>query len=300
MIHPRAAGILFLFLIARVSVLAAQDCVTPLPGSTRPITQNCYDTSESRFGAHLTTLGLNVALGAATAGVTSHFRGNSFWKGLFGGAIGGGLSYSGKRIVSADFYGSGFLGRQVNAVGASIAANSTTGAGVLDNVSLALGPMRLDVQLKNEFSIHPRVDVPNLAYALYTASVPNVDLDLSESVSSGATVFIDRSEAVSWRGRHAVGVIIVKSFFPSDNSPEEWHRVQKHETIHLLQHDFTSLAWSRPTEEWLSRQMPGAAKLHQYADFRLDIFAWEAMRRAVPHHDRPSEREAYFHTGPGE
>lgn len=160
--------------------------------------------------------------------------------------------------------------------------------------------MRLDVQLKQKFAIYPRVDVPNLAYALYAASVPNVDLDLSESVSSGATVFIDRSEAVTWRGRHAVGVIIVKGYFPSDDSPEERHRVQKHETIHLLQHDFTSLAWSRPTEEWLIRQIPGATKLHEFADFRLDIFAWEAMRRAVPHEDRPSEREAYFHTGPGD
>src|SRR5688572_18633266 len=138
MIRPRVASILFIFIIARVSLLAAQECVTPLPERLHGGAQPCYETADSRLGAHLTTLGLNMAVGAVTAGVTSHIRGNSFWKGLIGGALGGGLSYSGKRITTANFFGSGLLGRQVNAVGSSIVANSITDAGVLDNVSLIL------------------------------------------------------------------------------------------------------------------------------------------------------------------
>jgi hypothetical protein len=251
--------------------------------------------TESRSTGHMRVLGVNMGLGALTAGVSQHLRGQSFWKGLAGGAAGGGVSYLGKRMVTAEFTASGIAGRELAAVGSSMIANASAGAGVFDRLVFPIGPVRVDVQLRRGFDIRPRVDVPNLVFTLYTAAQPEMDVDWSESLATGAPVFIDRSPPTHWAGRHGLGVIILKE---SMEAVDPWHpampQVLRHERVHLLQHDFTSMVWGRPAEGWILGRIPGGSAVHRYVDLRLDMLAWGIMNAALPHSDRPSEREAYF------
>ena len=90
----------------------------------------------------LNFLSLNALLGGLTAGIVSHLQDGSFRDGFVGGAMGGGVAYVGKRIAAARFSGAGFLGREVTAVGGSMARNASLGVGVLDTLVLPIGPLR--------------------------------------------------------------------------------------------------------------------------------------------------------------
>ena len=57
-------------------------------------------------------VGINAVLGGVTAGVTSLIRGNSFSDAFTAGALGGTMSYAGKRVAASRFYGAGLIGRQ--------------------------------------------------------------------------------------------------------------------------------------------------------------------------------------------
>jgi hypothetical protein len=277
------------------SAVAAQPCMADP-------TTHAYRCAGSGTGPrtadHITALGINAGLGALTAGVTQHLRGRSFWKGFVGGAVGGGLSYAGKRVATAEFGGSGIVGREIAAVGSSVIVNAATGEGLLDRVVLPLGPLRMEVQLRAGVELRPRVDVPNLIFAVYTAARPGMEIDWSESVASGAPVFIDRTPATDWAGRHGLGVIILKQDIDLvDPLQPGLPSVLRHERVHLLQHDFTSAVWGRPAEGRILGTLPGGPVVHRFVDLRLDMLLWGMMNAALRHADRPSEREAYLLNG---
>jgi len=70
---------------------------------------------------HLVNLGVNALLGGLATVVQQAVRWELHWEDVLAGAAGGGVGYAGKVLAAERFFGAGLLGRQVAAMGASMA-----------------------------------------------------------------------------------------------------------------------------------------------------------------------------------
>ena len=84
--------------------------------------ESAFDACD--LGGELLVLGINAALGGATAGIAQELNGGSFLEGLREGAAGGAVVYAGKRLNTLDVDQAGLVGRMLGAVGASVIRNS--------------------------------------------------------------------------------------------------------------------------------------------------------------------------------
>lgn len=240
------------------------------------------------FEQELRTAGVNALLGGATAAVVRMVRGEPVWEGFWAGAVGGGVGYVGKRVAVEDFYGAGFLGRELASVGGSVVRNAAAGVGPLDEIVLPVGPVRLYVS--REHGITPRVDLASVAVAGAFMLAHDARLDLAATLSAGALVF--RGDALM-PGLSSAGVMMV---WDDDAIPaHEGPRLMAHERVHILQYDQAFLTWGEPVERWMAdrSRLPRAILDHvDVGGFVLG--ARSGLSLALDYHDRPWEREAYF------
>jgi hypothetical protein len=198
-------------------------------------------------------VGINAVLGGVTAGVTSLIRGNSFSDAFTAGALGGTMSYAGKRVAASRFYGAGLIGRQVGAVGASLTRAASTEEELFDSVLLPLGPLRLQLRPRALADTRVLVDLSDVYWLAYGTVHDEMDLDLSESLSAGVAVFrTERAIATGEpypggraNGRMTGGAVIVSSW---SHMPIE--DVLAHERVHVLQHDFFAISMGYELERW--------------------------------------------------
>lgn len=241
------------------------------------------------FEQELRTAGVNALLGGATAAVVRMVRGEPVWDGFLAGAVGGGVGYVGKRIAVEDFYGAGFLGRELASVGGSVVRNAAAGVGPLDEVVLPVGPVRLYVS--RERGIVPRVDMASVVAAGAFMLAYDARFDPAASLSAGALVF--RGNGLM-PGLSSAGAMMVwdDARIPADEGP----RLMAHERVHILQYDQAFLAWGEPMERWVtdrSRLLP--RNLLDHVDIGgLVVGARGGLSLAMDYHDRPWEHEAYF------
>ena len=240
---------------------------------------------------------INALIGGITAGIGHELRGGSFRDGFLPGAVGGGLSYGGRRLSAERFDGAGLIGRQISAVGVSVVSNASAGRGNLDRLMFPVGPVHLYVDRTSERRFGAKLDVFTAATVARALATEGLDFDLGRSVSSGAMVFIapGRQAIVSGDtvfGVASAGVILIGE---SNSLPRE--AIFAHERVHVLQYDFSFGAWSNPVEEWLLARLPGGDELHRYFDFAFTLpaalhgFYWVA---GIEWKDRPNEIEAEF------
>ncbi|MGD8319774.1 MAG: hypothetical protein PVJ02_04955 [Gemmatimonadota bacterium] len=205
-------------------------------------------------------LAANALVGALTGGVLARLHGRSFAGGFTRGALGGGVAYVGKRTAAARFSGAGFLGREVNALGASITRSAAYGSGMLDTLVLPVGPLRVYLTPQDPGGTALRLDLEEAYWLVYGLAEDRLDLDLRRSFSAGASVFTSASR---FKGRdgavdgQAVGGMIVLSRNPRWDAPA---RIFAHERVHILQFDFFKLTVGQPLERWAVRRL-GAADL---------------------------------------
>ncbi|MEX2465963.1 MAG: hypothetical protein WD995_03590, partial [Gemmatimonadota bacterium] len=64
-----------------------------------------------RDGGDLAYLSVNALVGGLSAGIFSHARGGSFFEPFARGALGGSVSYFGKRLSGGGFPAAGLVGR---------------------------------------------------------------------------------------------------------------------------------------------------------------------------------------------
>lgn len=244
-------------------------------------------------GSHTAALGINAGLGALTVALGQAIRRDLSWREIAEGAGGGSIVYFGKRTASAEFSGSGMLGRQIASVGTSIVANSSRGDPALSALTLSFGPARMEVRLSQASDrIRTRIDAVGAAYIVYSAFQPETRIDWSSSLSAGTAVFVDSSPPEDWGGRHVAGVILLKDTMHLTREAKA--AVLRHESVHVLQHDFTYGAWGRPAESWLLSRVRGGKWLHDRAEFRSDLLLWAVMESVFPYRNKPSEMEANF------
>lgn len=274
-----------------------------MPVASDPASAQVVPDHESEWASHefgeAAFLGLNALIGGLTAGLWQEFSDGSFEDGFAGGALGGSVVYAGKRLAAESFPGAGFLGRDVAAVGTSFVHNASDGRPLLDSLVVPVGPLRLRASPAR--GLDPRVEIAlaDVYWTVYGLAEDRLELNLGESLSSGAPVFeADRTlldvddEPIT--GAAAGGVV-----FLSPSTGGERDRVLAHERAHVVQSDFIYHAWMRPLEDALVRRLP-----HRGFVDRVDYdFVWPALRWGVAslglldRFDAPIQAEADFLEG---
>ncbi len=210
-------------------------------------------------------LAVNGAIGGLTAGLWQELSGGSFADGFARGALGGSTVYAGKRLAAEPFFGAGLLGRGISSVGSSVVRNAADGRGLLDEVVVPVGPVRLYAGPDGITSPRVEVDLRDLYWTAYGLAEDRLSLDLGESVSSGAPVFrssrpFQGPDAEPAGGLAQAGVVFLGPEAASLDPRDE--TVLPHERVHVIQHDFVYHVWFRPLEDRLARSLPGEGLSH--------------------------------------
>lgn len=278
---------------------SAQDAPSPLAVAAE---------SPRRWTGHVTVLAGNATIGALTAGVVRKLRGGSFKDGLLRGALGGAVGYAGKRVAGRTFWGAGFLGREINAVGVSMVRNASDGEPALGRLFLPLGPVPLRARLetRNGVRLQTQLDLVAAGRLMGGLFESGLSLNLSQSLSSGAPIF-EADGRWLVEAEHGVrGYAIARSVFLGD--PERYPGVSAsqadvlaHERVHVLQQDFVLTAWGDPFAGLALDRFGAGRWFSRYT--AVDALGW--VVGAVSHltygqdqQERfPAELEARFLTG---
>ena len=241
---------------------------------------------DAGFEQELTVGAVNALLGGVTSAALRFVRGEPAWDAFWQGALGGSLTYAGKRVAVERFYGAGLVGRQLGSVGGSIVRNAAAGRGMLEELVLPAGPVRLYI---SERGVTPRLDVATVITA--GAFMLNYDarLDPGASLSAGALIFRGDTPMPGLTG---AGAMVVWPDMPASEGP----RLMAHERVHILQYDQLFLSWGEGLERWTARQAPpGLGGILDHFDFGLSPLGIRTgLALALDYRARPWETEAYF------
>lgn len=234
----------------------------------------------------------NGLLAGITAGVAQSLRGGSFVDGFKEGAMGGSVHYAGKRIMSVDVAGALFVGRQLSALGASMALNATRGSGRWDRVLLPFGPVALELRRREDgLAVSPSVSIYDLVKVAEGIANRDRRLDWGETLSTGTVVFGSRENELFAAGLNGAtdGSVV---HLDDGLAPGERRQVLVHEMVHVAQRDFMNRALFVPLEDRLvSRftEKPRAIRLELlYPGVRKGLAAIGVFETEVP----PLETEA--------
>ncbi|HUF49607.1 MAG TPA: hypothetical protein VMN60_02160 [Longimicrobiales bacterium] len=282
--------------LAALASRAAAQCLPPLlPPDDQP---PCLERYPSWTG-EAAALGVNALLGGVSAGVMQKFRGGSFSDAFLRGLAGGAVIYGGKRVSSERFGGAGLVGREVAAVGASMVRNAGEGRGVLEQIALPVGPVRLYVQASAP-RVRVRVDASTTVWLLWAIHSPDVHFDAGMTLSAGAPVFLTRNQIIVTDGdtTHATGIAEPGILFLADVpvfGREFARRTFEHERIHVIQMDQVFFTMTDPVEDAALARLPYVRRLGDYIDINLSSLLLGLIGARIPRHlDRPWETEAIF------
>jgi hypothetical protein len=299
--------------VMRAAVCAAVPLLLALAVPSHAAARQCFDGGFNdetdfpcrfrapRWSGELASLGANALIGALTAGLTRELRGASFGDALVSGALGGVITYAGKRVAVERFDGAGLLGRHIAAVGSSATRNAGAGLPALRHLTLPLGPVWLDIVRDEGTRFAARVDPAALGWIVYGVVESELDLDVGETLSSGGAVFRTRGKMLSFGNDsvHASGVSNAGVVFLAEVEafgPERRRRTEAHERVHVLQEDQFAILWTAPLAEWAMRRTSLLAPLAPRVAVNVST---ELLRLLAPlfdtHEDRPWELEAIFH-----
>jgi hypothetical protein len=240
-------------------------------------------------------LAANLALGGLTAGVSRLLVGDSFWSAFAKGAGGGALAFAGKKIISHEGTANAWAGRQIAAIGASQVRNVSAGRGMLSELTLPLGPSRINVSIGNAVKVTPKIDLAAVIVAAVTASRSDTWLDMRQSLATGAIVFTQPLATIDNPGSQTAGVLRIDDIPPHRvRSDRVFVRpaVTAHELVHASQYDFASIAWAIPLEKRIVAKHPAALRVNKYVDFGILVPIWLSANALIHHDARPWEKEA--------
>jgi hypothetical protein len=224
-------------------------------------------------------LALNTLVGGVTTGLVRELRGGSFLAGFRAGAIGGTLVFAGKTVAVQRFSGAGLAGRQLAAVGGSIAANGAAGAPALSRLELPLGPVRF-VLGEPRRTLTLRLDPVGMAVLTYAVVEQRLRLDAGASLSAGTPIF--RGDAPAFQvpvsGARAAAVELSSVILLADLSAYDARTrsdILAHERVHTIQGDAFQSFFGRALLEWLAPASPGWQRVVGLLDVNLGEAAAE-------------------------
>lgn len=251
--------------------------------------------------AQLVNFTTTAALGAVTAGVRAWREQRPIWRAIAGGALGGAAVYAGKRIVGTGGRGTGFLGREVVAVGASMVRNASDGRGVLAAAILPVGPLRVHLgELPDNGVGAPRtrvrLDLAGTIALAFMATRPGARFDTRASLSAGVPVFRGVRMTDRYYGARTLANVVAVG---AGVDPTAERATIAHEMVHVTQYDASATAWGEEAERVLLPRLPGGPLLRRVADAGVVVALFGAGNSLVSYGSRPWEREAYLMSEPG-
>lgn len=204
----------------------------------------------SEWITHTGIAAANVLVGGLVTAATAWIRGEDLGDAFVKGSVGGGGVFFGKCVASERFGGAGLLGRQMAAVGSSVAANGGMGRGWLEEVWLPAGPFWIQASPASAHDL--RLDLSNVVALAWAGTRRELEFDWRQSVSTGAAIFVapehrivkggDRMNGFSIPGGAVLGV--------GSREPDD---VRAHEMTHVIQQDYLRQNVSLPVEAWAWR-----------------------------------------------
>jgi hypothetical protein len=245
----------------------------------------------------VTFLSINSISGGVSAGLFRKLRGGSFREAFLAGMAGGAVNYAGRRVAAARFSGAGLLGRQIATTGASMTRNASEGLATFDQLWFAVGPVNLYVDLGDEGSITPKLNLPAVVSTIYLASLPETRFDLAASVSAGVPVLRTPGKQFRRGDVHTIGMFAYGTIMLGETEEDRKASVFAHERVHALQSDWDLRVWSHPVESELLGRLPGGEAVTRYLDINLfapavKVSAYRIM--GVEDRDRLYQLEADF------
>src|SRR5258706_6848394 len=235
---------------------------------------------------------INAVIGALTGVVWATIRDSQRLKGAEQGLVGGVLMSVGRQTAASPFNGSGFLGREVSAVGVSL----ITSAGQRSTTfTFPVGPVSLEY---GEHEYDWRVNVTEFLLTIGMTFYPSTRLDVGKSLSSGVPVFrirrtdFGKSGDVDLTAAQLAGTVLLSrnAFDPLTGKAD----VIYHENVHVLQEDYFEEAITLPTERAVIRPLPFGRRFLKHLDLGvLGPVLGGLISRLIPYRSRPWEREAY-------
>lgn len=242
-------------------------------------------------------LGIDALIGGLTAGAFQRLRGVSFQDGFTRGSLGGATSYAGRRLGASSFAGAGLLGREVSAVGASVARNAAGARPSLERVLLPIGPVHLYVSGSASPHVHAKLNLRSAAWTVAAALRPELRFDPGRSLSAGAPVFYAPGRWLLSAGQMVNGLMVGGNVVLSGAGNQPGENTFAHERVHVLQQDFHFYTWGDPLEGAVVRRTRIGARLYRYFDFGylapVAVGGFYHLA-GVKHDDRLREIEAEF------
>ena len=240
--------------------------------------------------ARISNLAANAAIGGVLAAARSLFGGHRFARSLALGSLGGAIQGAGRQVAGGRSTASGLVGRQLSAVGISLAYSAGADSLVL------IAPVWLvtfEVRPHLPNPVRARVNLMDFAFVT-SALVDGRSLDVASSLSVGAPVF---TRAVAAKDKY-VGYTRMGVIFLTDGVPAALRReALSHEAVHLLQWDAYGQLVAFPIERKLMRSVPGGRSLSRFLD--LGVFGpipALLIAQRIRYEKQPWEREAYLLT----
>ena len=242
-------------------------------------------------------LAINGALGGFSAAMYALARGKNPWRAAYKG-FGGGVALGlGKQVAGRRFDGSGFIGRQLAALGTSLVRSASEDTTVL---MVPVGPMTLEVRPRAVDRVRPRVNLVGTATVLYYVIRSDTRIDMRATLSAGAPVFRFPTETVTTRdgiifGRMDFGTILLGT--PPSVLDEQRRMTLPHESIHILQYDFLDQALTLPVERAILRKLGVGEGFLRHVDLgATSVLLAGVLQMHMDYEDRPWEREAVLLT----
>jgi hypothetical protein len=248
------------------------------------------------INARVSNLAANAAIGAAIATARSVLAGRGVARPLLLGAVGGAFQGAGRQVAGGRSTASGLLGREISALGTSLAYSAGTDSLI---VIVPVWLITVEVRPRLEDRVRARVSLSDLALVA-SALIDGHSFDLGSTLVAGAPVFsraraprCDVAPRCLVGGYTRMGVIYLVDGFP----PEIRREALSHEAVHLLQWDAYDQLVAFPIERRIVRALPGGASITRFMDLGvLGPGAAYALALQIPYERAPWEREAYMLT----
>ena len=265
-----------------------------------------YSTRASTWLGQFTVLSANTLMSAVTAGLFQEIRGGSFKDGFTRGALGGAVIYTGKRVAAERFFGAGFIGREVSAVGASVVRNASDGIGTFDRLILPVGFTKVYWYRKQDRipdnRVHVKFDVVSMAFTAYAVAEDELEFELTQTLSAGMPVFRTDNKLIGSEEKeiYAAGLqrtgIVLRSHVPAYRE-EFLNRVFAHERLHVLQDDQIFITLNDHADDWLLSKLGPIAPASRFIDLNGSTDLLILLANWIPKHgDRPWEMEPVYLT----
>jgi hypothetical protein len=242
---------------------------------------------------------VNAVLGAAVAALSAGIRGEDVPRAFVWGAAGGALSFGGKYLAGRRPYWGGLAGRQISELGNAVAVNAARGDPVLDELWLAMGPVRVRVRNAGAHASPAlRINAFSTFAAVEYLVRHQTHLLLHETLATGVLVFDAPNHVVAEEnGAHARGIARGSVVVLSGAGDFDRRATLGHELVHVLQADFVVHRISAPLERGARRGLlPDAGWLDAVEVssglqlFNFDPFYEHIEEEALRLQRRPSDR----------